>query len=382
MSHIYKKISLHSSLIVYAISISLAFSIAVVCAYFFASLTGYALSLYHGGFIIIATLFTSITTKGTPIRQGVSRMLVMMLVIAILFLLIQALHPFITLNLSILVFILGAGSAYLIYTHHLEYNHYLVLLLFATYLMMVLLIFPIPHSFVLVHQLIEVLVGASIGISMNWLILAIQSENKFRQEILPALTNLMNYSDALSNSLLSSYMEVSTDSQDFEILSNKKLVLLSKQKVKLETLFASTHIYPEWSFEIGFNPGLRSGYRFFLIHIERIIEIFFALEYIVHQNIASSISLELSAVIMEVLKTNRQLLEILHTYFVENVFAPISDDLHSDITELENALQKLVPQQIELLDMTPHTILLIDLVRYVKDIRELLMQLLLSLPNH
>lgn len=143
--------------------------------------------------------------------------------------------------------------------------------------------------------------------------------------------------------------------------------------------------YPEWVYGSGFNPGLRSGFRHFLIQLEHAADLCCSMAFWFKSHSLEDKS-ELLKAIRASLKVNVGLLAGLSRtmhHHAEKTPRPVNDmnvDFVSDITELENTLQKRVPGSLELLDMSQEYVQMTALVRDVKDLREVLLLLVNSAP--
>ena len=79
------------------------------------------------------------------------------------------------------------------------------------------------------------------------------------------------------------------------------------------------------------------------------------------------------------MQKNAVLATTLHRYFINHQIETSKADFTSDIKALETALQTLIPQQLALIDIASHQIVLISLVQNIKTLRKLLIQLVLTL---
>jgi hypothetical protein len=137
--------------------------------------------------------------------------------------------------------------------------------------------------------------------------------------------------------------------------------------------------YPEWVYSRGFNRGLRASWRFFLIRLERIVELFLSMAYLATRQIDPILLQDLNGRITDSMQKNQELLEILLSYFEKDESKTTHSNYTDDIKELEQALQRLLPPNLELLDISPDYVTLTALVRNLKDLRTLLLQLVKSL---
>lgn len=154
-----------------------------------------------------------------------------------------------------------------------------------------------------------------------------------------------------------------------------------------EALFKSfSGSYPNWVSHSGFNPGLRSGYRHFLIQLERVADLCCSMGYWFAIDEALVESESLMPALRNSLKINIDLLSGLSRtmqHHAEKTLRPVNDtnvDFVSDITALEDVLKSLVPPSLELLDMSQEYVQMTAIVRDVKDLREVLLLLVNAVP--
>jgi hypothetical protein len=149
---------------------------------------------------------------------------------------------------------------------------------------------------------------------------------------------------------------------------------LNQMRIQTEYALQSQEgVYPEWVFEVGFNPGLRGGFRFFLVNLDRIIEIYYSLDALARSGFDAGIMQDMSACLKKSLEKNIELMTILCEMTNDS-------DYTSDIVDLEKVLRQNIPDNLELLDISTEYVKLTALVRDIKDIREILLQLVLALP--
>jgi len=208
------------------------------------------------------------------------------------------------------------------------------------------------------------MLGGAIGLIGSYVIFPVKLYSEFKLSLLPILHALIEYAKAQR-----SY---------FNVKSND----LTKQKYDLQILFvASGNNYPDWIYEPGFNPALRSGFRYFLIKIERVIELFYSIDLCLHDEKLKSIISILEKEIDVVIEKNQELLTIIYNYFSNKIMDIGASDYVSDMVDLEKKLQKHIPLQIEVLDISPEYICLTSLVKNLKNTREVLIDMLAALPN-
>lgn len=344
-------------------SFALKHAISSATAVFIAMYVNFYFSLSHGGLIVIAAFLASKTTRGTPLRQSFLCLFVIMLVIVV----VTSLgFIFSNAEITVLIAILFLLSMMIALKQQLSSRNFFYSLVVALTLLAMLPLLPIQNGQVMRMQLLDVLIGGSLSIVCTRYLFRVRYEYEFRLAMVPIFDAMVNYVRILKNDLM---------------LQSEDKDALDQAKSNMEkTLADQQGRYPEWVYETGFNPGLRAGFRFFLITIERTTEILFSLDYLARRLISLDALNVLSNDIASAMEKNIELIEVLQAYFSSNVFLDVTSNFTSDITKLENALHEVVPQQLELLDITPTYVRLTALVRDIRDLRELLLQLIAALP--
>ncbi|HLB41462.1 MAG TPA: hypothetical protein VJN02_01180 [Gammaproteobacteria bacterium] len=213
-------------------------------------------------------------------------------------------------------------------------------------------------------RIVDIMLGVLTGILCQF-IFPTNLTQEFRKEIISVLQSLATYLEALSTNFLSR--------NNREGLFEKKLVL--------EKFLSKRKIYPEWVFNAGFNPGLRAGFRFFLVHLDQVVELLFTLDYHLHRDLKEEINGTMRELMMKTMKTNHEIFILLIEYFKNNKFDNNQSDYTSDIVKLEKELWGILPSNLELLDLSEDFLILVAFVRNIKDTRRWLLKLLSALPD-
>jgi hypothetical protein len=205
--------------------------------------------------------------------------------------------------------------------------------------------------------------GGLLALIVGQLLVPARFFEYFRADLLPILKVLKAYSDQISG-----------------VFSQHADGVLTVQltQVTIDNILQAQDMYPEWVFEFGFNPGLRASYRYFLLQLERIIDLYTAMGYLLRSESLRSQLCDINKEICLVLENNSKLLQIIIQYFTNAQVTGVQDDFTSDMIALEEAVRHIVPSHLDLLDISPNYLLLASFVRDTKDIRQLLLQLILA----
>lgn len=338
-----------------SLAIGIAVAISVLIQFYF--------SFSQEAWMVFSTFLVSQTTRGAPLRQSLVFFVLMLIAMMSATILIANIKESSIVNTVICMIFLFASEIIFLNQPSITINSWWKI--FFPLSLLGALFFVKPNH-LMSDRVIDISIGAIIAILCVQFIFRTHFEKKFRQEIVPMLQTLDEYSRALI--------------ENFSYEKGSHLLEQKKQQIK-NIITSQSKDYPEWVYEVGFNPGLRAGFRFFLINLETIIELFFSLHYLSQQQIENTIKQELTQVIVIALEKNRELLQVLHHFFTQNQLADSISDYTSDIKELEIKLHSNVPNDLELLDISPDYIFLTALVRDIKDMRQLLLQLVMAIPT-
>lgn len=336
----------------YALSISVAILLAFAMNYFY--------SLSHGSWMVLSALCVSVATRGAPLRQGMMTLLALCagLIVGALLMHVLGYSFALLMILSLLCIFVAMLAMREPGTNDLWLpapSVFFVICLLATLSM--------PQS-ELVQRIVDMGVGAVIGmVCVQW-IFPSSVVDDFVAGVVPILKGLTGMSQAF----VACYAPKPEPN------------LLHAKSIAVEKILEQ-RAYPTWAYEVGFNPGLRAGFRFFLLHLERLIEGLFALRVWVQQPVHLQDE-ALRVAIHESLQKNEELCAALWHYFANHTYPAFTHDLTTDIESLEKCLQQLVPPKLALLEVSADYVTLTALVRQIKDNRRLLIQLLDTLPNH
>jgi hypothetical protein len=224
--------------------------------------------------------------------------------------------------------------------------------------------FDVPDQ--LPNYLIDLLIGAAIGVLAQLLWLPARYSQLFKSGLKPLWRAFEDYTHAAA-SVLKQQSAVAT---------------LSTKKIALQSYLASSFtIYPEWVFHVGFNYGLRASFRFFLLRVEQLSELCFAMDFYLQQWQKLSQEMpddEMVMALATALDHNAALLSIVANYFDGKLLTDHTGDYQTDIATLETAYHNHAPHDHEALLLSPLYLTFGQLLQQVKDMRQVLLQLLLA----
>jgi hypothetical protein len=304
------------------------------------------------------------TSRGTPAHQGLYTLFILIIAVIISFVLSQYILK-LEILLSLLLSIVFFFSLLKMLLYPENYQKILRWLLPAMVILPATL-WPAANEMELANRVMMMAIGGMLGIFSSLIIFPLRPYWEFRIALTPMMDALIKYSSELEK----------------YIQNNQGAVrILEKRLLKIENILRSRrNQYPEWVFEPGFNRNLRSSFRYILVQMERVTDAFFSLDYHARQPVDTELLADIAPQIIVVLSKNVELLKIIRAFFANESVDQSLENFTSDITNVHQAMQNLMPGSIELLDVTPDYVNLASLARDVIDIRELLLQIITGLP--
>jgi hypothetical protein len=139
--------------------------------------------------------------------------------------------------------------------------------------------------------------------------------------------------------------------------------------------------YPEWVFRIGFNPGLRAGYRFFLIQLEHVCELYFSMDYYINHRLPDELLIAIKEPLETVRKNNQKLILVIIEKFKNKNILNTGENYINDLVILTDAVKRLIPHDLSLLDVSPDSVSLAAFLQDLTDLRHVLLQLVAAMPE-
>lgn len=135
----------------------------------------------------------------------------------------------------------------------------------------------------------------------------------------------------------------------------------------------------EWVFAPGFSPGLRAGFRSYLLQIERTVELLHHLERSVE---CIKPDHELYACFISCMSVNKELLHLLRAFFEgRGMQHDDTVDWMRDLQLLEQLIEKRCPSIARAVHIHARDLQLIDVMYACKELRQVLLQLAMALPE-
>lgn len=332
-----------------------------VAALLIAGIMQHFFSYSNAHWMVFSAFMMCQVSRGAPIRQALIMIAIMLLALIMANILMSQDHFFVHyIILSLIYFMTGMV---VLVNRPLIYRYFVAIILFMIVFTSVVLQQGMPNN-ILPNQLIDLILGSFIGIACGVMVLPIRVIDDFYDGLLQVLK------------LLRIYMQQLSDCYKEGRSLNKEQSLQMMHKMML----AKSNAYPEWVYDVGFNRLLRSGFRYYLIVIDRIIEILNSIELLSYECKEYELVTDYGLLLAEVMDQNQYLVAVVSEFIELKKVSDLSQDFVSDINSLELTLQSLIPAGLDLIELTPQFIKTTALVRDMRDLRDLLLKLVVALP--
>lgn len=132
-----------------------------------------------------------------------------------------------------------------------------------------------------------------------------------------------------------------------------------------------------WVFSLGFSPGLRAGFRYYLLEIERAEELFAS---IMSRVSFLGVNQKLSASFIDVMLTNEKLLLILRAFFLNGALTHDQTDWVKDLVVFEALFEQQFPVTLQSIHFHHQDLARVAFVKDCKELRQVIFNLFMALP--
>ena len=160
-------------------------------------------------------------------------------------------------------------------------------------------------------------------------------------------------------------------------LSKHDAAGMSKADVSSELVCVD---YPDWVFAPEMNRHFRSQTTLLKIQLSCLADALLSMNYHVKQPIDASLSEAFLPALGLVAERNNELFSAIYAFCANQAVHPLSQNLTDDVETLQNTLQTVLPDSLELLDVSPDYIVISALARDAIDMRNMLLKILADLP--
>jgi hypothetical protein len=223
------------------------------------------------------------------------------------------------------------------------------------------LIVPFSSTATLYARLHDVALGGAVGVVVGLLVFPVRADEDFRKGVAPVLRAYMEYLRAIKAVF---FKEPGAEA------------VAQKQKISVEKVLQSSQgHFPDWVYAYGFTPVLRQGHRHFLVRVEQLGEVLFAMHYIARHPIESTLLEKfresVSFCVEEITLLMQAVIDVLD---LKKPTAAVSD-LSDEIAALEEVFRENTPVSLELLDTSQEYLDISAFIYDLKDLQTILLQL-------
>ncbi|OGT62335.1 MAG: hypothetical protein A3E85_03745 [Gammaproteobacteria bacterium RIFCSPHIGHO2_12_FULL_45_12] len=319
-------------------------------------------AVFGGGiWVMLAALFVSQVARGTPLRQSFVRLMLVVGSVLLSVSMMRVLHADWQIVLVSVILYVVVGMV-IFMRRPMEVTQFnLAIILLLSFLVTLL---SKNEASVTPSQLIAgAVAGGAIGVIFAQLTFPLNPYHAFSHDMVFILRSIHDYGSVLAEKLVRHASERE----------------VRQQQMNLDRLLCLREgCYPEWVYDAGFNPGLRSGYRFFLIKSGRVIELLNSMNYLIMGSMDQALLSQVANAIHDAMQVNNELLRLMADHFEGHQPIEIISDMTSDIMRLNACLAQVVPLKRARLNLSGDDVALTALVRDVNDLREVLLQLALA----
>ena len=153
-------------------------------------------------------------------------------------------------------------------------------------------------------------------------------------------------------------------------LLQKKPIFADNSSLELQLL-----MLPDWVYAPGFDSGLQTGYQFFLVKLEQISDVLFALHHLARLACDPELIEQMQGSFERVTEKIDQFFQSISQVLDLQKLKQDIDTFESEMIELEKQFNIVVPLSLELLDLKPEYVSLAEFIYCLKDLRIFLLKL-------
>jgi len=336
-------LKIHPLVLRRALSTAIGLCIALVVNYFF--------SKTHSFWLPVATVLVMQTTVRTYLQLALLRFIVLIVAVIVGSALSSILVGWEANWVFAFLFIVCC------YWHSLNKinNSYFTTPLIAG-VVFLLMIIPSETTVSLFMRVQDVMIGGFIGIMVGLLVFPGRPDVDFRLGVIPIIGAYEVYLNAISNLLL-------------QKPNAEQAVELAKYEVE-RVLQTQKAFFPDWVYEPGFNIALREGHRHFLIGVEQLGGLLFAMHHAARYPLDAELVEKFEGSISLTTEHTVQFMQALVTILdLKKITSPLPDFIE-DIANLESLFRKIIPLSPELLDLSSHYLHLASFIQDLKDFQK------------
>lgn len=315
---------------------------------FVAAYLGHYFSFSEEFWVTTAAMMVLQTATGLTARQGVQRFLIITL--SVLF---SSCFIFYVRDKQVVDVVAALLMAIVCYFSLIHVSRMQVAIpLMIGIVVLVALVIPYPAAYLFHARTFDVMMGGMIGL-IGGIILPVSADAEFRKKVIPLLNVCFNYLSININYLFDHALE-------------DKVIA---QKNQLEKIWES---FPDWVYEAGFTAVLQQGHRHFLVRIEQIRQVLYALNFLVNQPYDRELLKPLRKPMQLYVKRIEGLFHALTTVLSLEALTEGVEDVSDSFYQLEKAFKETIPVSLEALEINPEYVYLANLIDELKELGKML----------
>jgi uncharacterized membrane protein YgaE (UPF0421/DUF939 family) len=222
-------------------------------------------------------------------------------------------------------------------------------------LVMLIMLAPFSNGAnVMFDRLHDVVLGGVIAVIAGVVIFPGRADVDFRAGVVPVLEAYSHYLAALAALFFK---------------ENNAAESADKNKAAIEKVLQSRQVFfPAWVYDKGFNSKLREGHRHFLMRIEQMGQVLFAMNNAARYEVDAVLLKTLYAPLMRCVEDYKSLMADLITVLNKAEVTTSHSDFSADINELENIFKKEMAIPFELIETSPDYLHCASFIYGLKDL--------------
>jgi hypothetical protein len=211
-------------------------------------------------------------------------------------------------------------------------------------------------------RLYDISGGALIGILVNMSILPDRVDRECRHAFILVLKSYASYFSAIIHFVL-------------------KINLMDAEREKIQ-VEKTLQKLPTWIYETGFDMTLQKSYRYFFMKIEQLSEILFAMHHVARSSFSQELLNTVQAPLLRCAARVESLISLIITVLDLKELKEGIVDFSTELEELEEKLQKMMPPLCEDEKATRDMLYLMEFMYGLQDLRNALLRLTDALSTH
>jgi len=325
-------------------------ALGAMFAIFIAVFISHQVSFAEEFWITTTCMLVMQTAVGLTGRQGLQRLLVIILCVLIASYYIFYQHQRMVVDIAAIIFI--AVLCYFSLAAKVIRPQVVIPLMIGIVVLMVLVIpfFPLDKTMM---RVIDVVSGGLLGFFASILILPVRADVEFRKEAIPLLNACSDYLAAIIHYMF-----------DHSLVNE-----LVEKKMQLEVVWED---FPDWVYEAGFIAMLQQGHRHFLVRIEEVRQILLMLDHLARHEYDYDLLKKFKTVTQSYQVQIERLIQSITTVLTLQKLSEGVDDLTEEFEALEKKFKSIMPYSLEMLEINRDYVYLANFIFELKELGKML----------